>query len=131
MKKVVLTLVFSLVVVSMFAQTTGAPKLLKYVTQAPDGSVSMTITDDSRADTMKLESANSFYKYQIIDPRTNEPIFTASNIGKVCEIAKSKLAAGTYNIRLFTRSFVITSKIKVSASRQLAQASQEAVAMNE
>ncbi len=131
MKKVVLTLVFSLVVVSMFAQTQGAPKLLKYVTQAPDGTVSMTILDDSRDDTMKLESANSFYKYQIIDRRTNQPILTANNTGKVCEIAKSKIAAGTYDIRLFTRSFVITSKIKVSASRQLAQASQEAVAMNE
>ena len=131
MKKVVLTLVFSLVVVSMFAQTNGAPKLLKYVTQAPDGTVSMTIVDDSRDDTMKLESANSFYKYQIIDRSTNQPIYTASNSGKACEIAKSKIAAGTYDIRLFTRSFVITSKIKVSASRQLAQASQEAVAMNE
>ena len=43
MKKVVLTLVFSLVVVSMFAQATEAPKRLKYVTQAPDGTVSMTI----------------------------------------------------------------------------------------
>ena len=131
MKKVVLTLVFSLVVVSMFAQTQGAPKLLKYVTQAPDGTVSMTILDDSRDDTMKLESANSFYKYQIIDRKTNQPILTAENTGKECEIAKSKIAAGTYDIRLFTRSFVITSKIKVSASRQLAQASQEAVAMNE
>ncbi len=129
MKKVVLTLVFSLVVVAMFAQTQAAPKLLKYVTQAPDGTVSMTILDDSRDNTMKLESANSFYKYQIIDPKTNQPILTASNTGKACEIAKSKIAAGTYDIRLFTRSFVITSKIKVSASRQLA--SREAIAMND
>ena len=129
MKKVVLTLVFSLVVVSMFAQAKAAPKLLKYVTQAPDGTVSMTILDNSRDDTMKLESANTFYKYQIIDPKTNKPILTASNTGKACEIAKSKLGAGTYDIRLFTRSVVITSKIKVSASQQLA--SREAVAMND
>ena len=131
MKKVVLTLVFSLVAVTMFAQSKAAPKLLKYVTQAPDGTVSMTILDDSRDNTMKLESANSFYKYQIIDPKTNQPILTASNSGKACEIAKSNIAAGTYDIRLFTRSFVITSKIKVSAARQLTQAGQEAVAMNE
>ncbi len=131
MKKVVLTLVFSLVAVAMYAQSAAAPKLLKYVTQAPDGTVSMTILDDSRDNTLKLESANTFYKYQIIDPKTNQPILTASNRGKACEIAKSKIAAGTYDIRLFTKSFVITSKIKVSASRQLAKASQEAVAMNE
>ena len=62
MKKVVLTLVFSFAVVAMFAQSNEAPKRLKYVTQAPDGSVSMTIYDDSRDDTMKLESANTFYK---------------------------------------------------------------------
>lgn len=130
MKKVVLTLAFSLVAVSIFGQTNKAPKLLKYITRAPDGSISMTILDDSREDTMKLESANTFYKYQIIDPKTNQPILTARNRGKVCEIAKSKIRAGTYDIRLFTSSFVITSKIKVSASKQLVQASQDAVAIN-
>jgi len=48
MKKVVFTIVFNLIVVVMFAQSNEAPKRLKYVTQAPDGSVSMTIYDDSR-----------------------------------------------------------------------------------
>ena len=132
MKKVVLTLVFSIVAVSMFAQSTAAPKRLKYVTQAPDGSVSMTIYDDSRDATMKLESANTFYKYQIIDPTTGEAILTARNIGKECTIDKSKVAAGTYDIRLYTSKFVITSKIAVSAPGKLAAANQaDAVAMNE
>ncbi len=132
MKKVVLTLVFSFVVISMFAQENKAPKVLKYVTQAPDGSVSMTIYDDSRDDEMKLESASAFYKYQILDSETSEPIFTASNSGKECKINKEKIGAGTYNIRLYTRSFVITSKIKVSASRKLIHAlNQDAVAIND
>ena len=132
MKKVVLTLVFSLVVVSMFAQANEAPKRLKYVTQAPDGSVSMTIYDDSRDDTMKLESANTFYKYQILNPLTNETIYASKNNGKECTIDKSKLIAGTYNIRLYTSKFVITSEITVSGSRKLAKSVQaDAVAMNE
>ena len=84
----------------MFAQANEAPKRLIYVTQAPDGSVAMTIYDDSRDDTMTLESANTFYKYQILDPQTNEPVHTASNTEKDCTIDKSKIAEGTYNIRL-------------------------------
>jgi len=132
MKKVVLTLVFSIVAVSMFAQSVTSQKKLKYVTQAPDGSVSMTIYDDQREDTMKLESANSFYKYQILDRVTSEPIYTSSNSGNECTIDKSKLMAGTYNIRLYTKKFVITTEIRVSASRELATAFEEdAIAMNE
>jgi len=124
MKKVILTLVFSLTVIVMFAQSTEAPKRLKYVTQAPDGSVSMTIYDDSR-------DANTFYKYQIIDPVTGEAIFTASNSGKECTIDKAAIAAGTYDIRLYTRSFVITSKIAVSSPTNASLGREEAVAMND
>ena len=132
MKNVILTLVFSLTVVSMFAQASEAPKRLKYVTQAPDGSVAMTIYDDSRDDTMTLESANTFYKYQIVDPATNESVYAASNSGKDCKIDKSRIAAGTYNIRLYTNKFVITSQITVSGSNQLANSVQsDAVAMND
>ena len=75
----------------------------------------MTIIDDTREDVMKLESANTFYKYQILDPRTAEPVFSASNRGKACEIDKTKLVAGTYDLKLYTSNFVITSKITVSA----------------
>ncbi len=132
MKKVVLTLVLSLVGLGMFAQSKQAPKVLKYVTQAPDGSVSMTILDDSRDNTMKLESANTFYKYQIIDPKTSRPILTASNSGKECKINKERIGEGTYDIRLYNRSFVITSKIKVSAPRKITDAMhQDAVASND
>ena len=133
MKKVVLTLVISLVVVSMFAQSTKQSKRLKYVTNGPDGKVAMTIYDDSREDSMKLESAKNFYKYQILDPETSEPIYSSTNKGKECTIDKSKVAAGTYNLRLYTSNFVITSKITVSASRKFAKAVKEndAVAIND
>ena len=133
MKKVVLTLVFSLVVVTMFAQSTKQSKRLKYVTNGPDGKVAMTIYDDSREDSMKLESAKNFYKYQILDPETSEPIYSSTNKGKECTIDKSKVAAGTYNLRLYTSNFVITSKITVSASRKFAKEVKEndAVAIND
>ena len=131
MKKVVLTLVFSLVVVSMFAQTATPAKRLKYVTNGPDGKVAMTIYDDSREDSMKLESAKNFYKYQILDAATGEPIYSSNNQGKECKIDKSKVAAGTYNLRLYTSSFVITSKITVSAMRKLSAKENDAVAMND
>ncbi len=119
MKKVVLTIAISLVVLVSFAQNAEAPQRMKYVTTGPDGSVAMTIIDDTREDNMKLESADVFYKYQILDPRTSEPVYSAKNNGKSCEIDKTKLAAGTYNLKLYTSNFVITSKITVSATRKL------------
>ena len=132
MKKVVLTLVFNLVVVAMFSQTAEPAKRLKYITNGPDGKVAMTIYDDSREDSMKLESAKNFYKYQILDPKTSLPIYSSTNKGKECTIDKSKVAAGTYNLRLYTSSFVITSKITVSATRKLAKEYEKSyIAMND
>lgn len=119
MKKAVFTIVVSLVALVTFAQTKEVPQRLKYVTTGPDGSVAMTIIDDTREDVMKLESANNFYKYQILDPHTAEPVYSSNNRGKACEIDKTKLTAGTYNLKLYTSNFVITSKITVSATRKL------------
>jgi len=132
MRKVIATLVLSLTVVLTFAQSNEVPKKLKYVTQAPDGSVAMTIYDSSSDDTMKLESASTFYKYQILDPKTGKSIHTASNAGKACTIDKLKVKEGTYDIRLYTNKFVITSKIIVSAPSNSAYvASKGTVAMND
>ncbi len=78
-----------------------------------------TIYDDLRENNMELESANAFYKYQILDTETLEPIYSAENKGKECIIDKSKIAAGNYNIRLYTSRFVITSKITVSGKSKL------------
>ena len=119
MKKTILTIALSLVGLIVFSQSNDKPQRLKYVTQAPDGSVAMTIYDDSRDDSMKLEAANTFYKYQILDPKTNKQVYASNNKGKECTIDKSKLNEGTYDIRLYTKSFVITSKITVSATRKL------------
>jgi len=115
MKKITFTIVFSLIGIIAFSQTNKNSERAKYIITAPDGSVSMTITDDSSENIMKLEAANSFYKYQILDTRTAEVIYVSKNKGKECHIDKSKIAAGTYNIRLFTSNFIITSKITVSA----------------
>ena len=132
MRKIILTTLLSFAGLVIFAQTSEVPQRLKYVTNAPDGSVAMTIIDDSREDSMKLESANVFYKYQIIDTYTGEPLFTTENKGKACEIDKTKIKAGTYNLRLYTSNFVITSKITVSGSRKLQNTiSEESIVMND
>ena len=117
MKNLTLTIVLSFVGILAFSQTFTNSERVKYVTTAPDGSIAMTIIDDSSDHIMKLESANPFYKYQIIDSRTAEVIYGSINKGKECHIDKSKIAAGTYNIRLFTANFIITSKITISALR--------------
>ena len=131
MKKIITTIVFSFLIVSMFAQSTEAPQKLKYITQAPDGSVAMTIYDDSSEATMKLESASTFYKYQILDAKTNEQILSAKNTGKVGLIDKNMVAAGTYKLRIYTNKFVITSEIKVSNINAMTKtACLETVAMN-
>ena len=118
MKKVILAIALILVGIGAFAQSETQQRL-KYVTNAPDGSVAMTIYDDVRENNMKLESANAFYKYQILDTKTNQPVYCADNKGKECIINKSEVAAGDYNIRLYTSNFVITSKITVSAKHNL------------
>jgi hypothetical protein len=118
MKKIALAIVVCLVGIGALAQS-ETTQCLKYVTNAPDGSVAMTIYDDLRENSMQLESASAFYKYQILDSETNQPIFSADNKGKGCIIDKSIVAAGNYNIRLFTSKFVITSKISVSAEHKL------------
>jgi len=118
MKNIALTIIACLVGIGAFAQS-ETPQRLKYVTSAPDGSVAMTIYDDTREDSLKLESANAFYKYQILDSETNQPVYSAENKGKECNIDKTKVAAGNYNIRLYTSNFVITSKLTVSATRKL------------
>ena len=114
MKKIALTIIVSLVGIITFSQTNKNSERAKYITTAPDGSVSMTIFDDSSEDSMKLEAADAFYKYQILDTGTAEVIYASKNKGNECHIDKSKIAAGTYNIRLFTSDFIITSKITIS-----------------
>ena len=121
MKKVILAVVVLVIGFTGFAQEKGSTTShrLKYITTAPDGSVAMTITDDTSTNDLKLESANNFYKYEVLDPRTSEPVYSSVNKGKECIIDKTKIAAGTYNLRLYTSKFVITSKIAISTTRKL------------
>ena len=113
MKTITTLLLLFLIVCISNAQNEQTNQKIKYITNAPDGSIALTIYDDSRDDSMKLEAADTFYKYQILDPHTNEPILSSRNSGKKCKIDKNKFAAGTYNIRLFTHKFVITSQITI------------------
>ncbi|MDH5413356.1 MAG: hypothetical protein OEW87_04400 [Flavobacteriaceae bacterium] len=122
MKKIILNIAFSLVVVIAFSQNSDKAQRIKYITEAPDGSIAMTIYDDTREYNMKLESADFFYKYEILDPITSEPLYSSNNKGKDCMIDKTMFKEGTYNLRLFTSSFVITSKITISAARKFYQA---------
>lgn len=114
---------------SFYAQSNEKPQRLKYVTTAPDGSVAMTVIDDSRDNTLKLESANSFYKYQLINTETGEPVFSSANRGFKCTIDKSKIAEGTYNLRIFTKNFIITSEITLTPKIPVNK--DNSIAMNE
>ena len=119
MNKVILTIAVLAIGFIGFAQDKAdASKRLKYVTTAPDGSVAMTITDNSSEDNLKLESANNFYRFEVLDPTTGEAVMTSRNQGKECAIDKTKLASGTYNLRLYTSDFVITSKIAINNTKK-------------
>ena len=131
MKKVLLSFVFSFIIISLNAQSNEKAQRKTHSILAPDGSLAMTITDDSRQAIIKLESVINFYKYQLLDTETNEPVFTASNRGKECTLDKSKITEGTYNLRLYTRNFVITSKIDITTSSWLKKSRNTVVAVND
>lgn len=113
LKKIILTLAFAIIAITTFAQSIQKPQLFKYVTTAPDGSVTLTVIDDSRHNMLKLEAATNFHKYQLLDIKTGETVFTSANKGKTSTIDKSKLTAGIYNLRVYTKKFVITSEIPI------------------
>jgi len=131
LKKVLLTFVFSFIIISLNAQSSEKALRKTHSVLAPDGSLAMIITDDSRKAIIELASVTDFYKYQLLDTETNEPVFTASNRGKECTLDKSKIAAGNYNLRLYTRNFIITSKIDITTSSWPKTASNILVAVND
>ena len=109
------------------AQSTEKPKLFKYVSTAPDGSVAFTVIDDSRKPTIKIESVDDFYKYQLVDLKTGKTVLTLYNKGNVGTIDKLKLGSGDYNLLIYTKSFVIGSEITVNS----VLSNSEAVAMTD
>ncbi len=113
MKKVILIIVLNLIGIVSFAQNTDKVQRIKYVTMAPDGSVGMTIYNNTNGNNIKLESSTDFYKYEILDLKTSETVYQSKNKGKNCTFDMSNLINGTYNLRIFTSNFIITSEITI------------------
>ena len=108
--------VLALAASSAFAQTETnkqSERITKYVTTFPNGEEAITITDNSASSNLMLSSADSFYKYEILEPSNHELVHGSENRGKVCDIDKSKLEDGTYTLKVYTNDFVITSDITI------------------
>ncbi len=129
-KKLVSTVLFGLFVVAIYAQDENKSQRIKYITKAPDGSTSMTIYDDSRSNTLELASVHNFYKYQLLDVSTGEPVYSFNQRGKTAVLNKSKIAEGDYELRVYTKNFIVTSQISI-AHREYFIQSQELIATNE
>lgn len=127
MKKGIITLAFLMTVIISTAQTNNNSK---QSFTGPDGKVSVTVYDNSN--NLKVESVKDFYKYEVLDVKTSEPIVSNDNKGKDCLIDKSKLNSGNYNIRIYTKQFIITSKVSVMATDKIAKsfATESSLAFN-
>lgn len=116
MKKLIFTIALMFVAGYGIAQETATSKkekVTRYVTTFPNGEEAISITDRSSAETLKLASAEDFYKYEILQPNNHELVHGEVNTGKVCDIDKSKLEEGTYTLKVYTNDFVITSDITI------------------
>jgi len=116
MKKVTLIIALNLIGIISFAQNADTARRIKYVTMAPDGSVAMIIYNNTEENNIKLESSTAFYKYEILDIKSSETVYQSKNKGKECTFDMSNLINGTYNLRIFTRNFIITSEITILRS---------------
>ena len=116
MKKIIVTIALLTIGFVNFSQNSNTQPILKYVTHAPDGSVAIIITEgveDANKNRMNVQSADVFYKYQIVDQQTSESVFTSKNDSKECVIDTSSLDDGTYDLRLYTSDFVITTDLEI------------------
>jgi len=113
MKKTLLILAIALTGFSTYAQD-GKETVTKYVTTFPNGDEAITITDKSSSSSLELSSADSFYKYEILESSNHELVHGQNNRGNVCAIDKTKLNDGTYTLKVYTDDFVITSDITIS-----------------
>ncbi|MGI9531774.1 hypothetical protein [Lutimonas sp.] len=116
MKKTLLILAIALTGFTTYAQDTNEAKetITKYVTTFPNGDEAITITDKSNSSSLELASADSFYKYEILESSNHELVHGQNNKGNVCAIDKTKLNDGTYTLKVYTDDFVITSDITIS-----------------
>lgn len=116
MKKGIFTIVFLITTMSVFSQNASIEKT---IITAPDDSVALTVYNNTAGNDIKVESVDSFYKYQLLDAATSKPVLTANNKGKACVINRKNVAAGNYKLKIYTKDFVITSKITLLATNKL------------
>lgn len=121
MKKIVFIIAIAFTGFTTYAQenlTNQNDQITKYVTTFPNGDEAITITDKSSSSTLKLASADDFYKYEILESSNHELVHGEANRGKICDIDKSKLEEGTYTLKVYTDDFVITSDITISGGNE-------------
>ena len=113
MKKIIAIIVLSLIGVVVFAQNNNKQQVLKYVTHFPNGSIAVMITDNSSKNGIKIESEDSFYRYEILEKETSEAVSASKNEGKECIVNKTDFKDGSYNLRLYTSNFIITTDLEI------------------
>jgi hypothetical protein len=121
MKKIVFIIAIAFTGLTTYAQknvTNQKDQITKYVTTFPNGDEAITVTDQTSSSTLKLASADDFYKYEILESSNHELVHGEANRGKICDIDKSKLEEGTYTLKVYTDDFVITSDITISGGEQ-------------
>ena len=113
MKKTLFIIAIALTGFTTYAQE-AKETITKYVTTFPNGDEAITITDKSNSSSLELSSADTFYKYEILESSNHELVHGQNNRGNVCAIDKTKLNDGTYTLKVYTDDFVITSDITIS-----------------
>lgn len=113
MKKTLFIIAIALTGFSTYAQEANET-ITKYVTTFPNGDEAITITDKSSSSSLELTSADTFYKYEILESSNHELVHGQNNRGNICAIDKTKLDDGTYTLKVYTDDFVITSDITIS-----------------
>lgn len=101
------------------------------VTTDPNGSISIVVYDVKSNDGMVLESAKSFYKYEILDNLTSLPVFEAENNGYKCVINKDTIPTGDYKLKLYTKEFIITTRVTIFEAGVLGSYNNAQIASND
>jgi hypothetical protein len=118
-RKVILLLLFSINISFVaYAQQNNDNQLVKKITTAPDGTTAFITYDHAASNIIRLEASDNFYKYQLLDLDTNEQVYAQGNLGKRCSIDKLKIGDGTYKLKLYTKNFIISSKVTIASSDQ-------------
>ena len=125
MKRLFLFLCFAIFI--QFAS--GQSKNTTYIIEAPDGSTAMTIITLNEH-SYELTSELDFYKYELLDLRTSESVLSGRAKDRKCMMNTTRLAAGTYNLRFFTKNFIVTSKINLGRAIT-GETSEQVIASNE